>query len=85
MRYLLALLLISVCTAAWSQSSEIITVKAGQNISQVYKEIYRYPQFTPGRVYLINGDVSAAKLNYNFITETVVAEIFVTEATSNML
>ena len=56
---------------SFSQTTEIITVKAGQNISDVYKEIYRYPQFTSGRVYFMNGDVSAAKLNYNLISQAM--------------
>jgi hypothetical protein len=56
---------------SFSQTTEIITVKAGQNISDVYKEIYRYPQFTAGRVYFLNGDVSAAKLNYNLISQAM--------------
>lgn len=56
---------------ATGQAIEIITVKAGQNFSEVYKEIYRYPQFTAGRVYFMNGDVSAAKLNYNLASEAM--------------
>jgi len=71
MKYLFTLIAVGITTALFSQTSEIITVKAGQKISDVYKEIYRYPQFTAGRVYFVNGDVSAAKLNYNLITETM--------------
>jgi hypothetical protein len=56
---------------SFSQTTEIITVKAGQNIFDAYKEIYRYPQFTAGRVYFMNGDVSAAKLNYNLISQAM--------------
>ena len=71
MKYLFTLIAVGITTVLFSQTSEIITVKAGQKISDVYKEIYRYPQFTAGRVYFVNGDVSAAKLNYNLITETM--------------
>jgi hypothetical protein len=71
MKYLITLLVAIVSNAALAQTSEIITVKAGQKISEVYKEIYRYPQFTGGRVYFLNGDVSASKLNYNFISESM--------------
>ena len=59
------------CRISFSQTTEIITVKAGQNISDAYKEMYRYPQFNAGRVYFMNGDVSAAKLNYNLISQTM--------------
>src|SRR5687768_5214934 len=71
MKYLMTVLVAMASSALFGQTSEIITVKAGQNISEVYKEIFRYPQFTAGRVYFVNGDVSAAKLNYNLITETM--------------
>ena len=59
------------CGVSFSQTTEIITVKAGQNISDAFKEIYRYPQFYAGRVYFMNGDVSAAKLNYNLISQAM--------------
>jgi hypothetical protein len=71
MRYLMTVIVAMASSALLGQTSEIITVKAGQNISEVYKEIFRYPQFIAGRVYFVNGDVSAAKLNYNLITETM--------------
>jgi hypothetical protein len=67
--FLTTMAILICCGASFSQTTEIITVKAGQNISDLYKEIYRYPQFTAGRVYFMNGDVSAAKLNYNLISQ----------------
>jgi hypothetical protein len=71
MKYLVTVLAAIVSNAVLAQTSEIITVKAGQKISDVYKEIYRYPQFTAGRVYFLSGDVSASKLNYSFILESM--------------
>ena len=72
MKTLFTLVILILCiNSSFSQTTEIITVKAGQNISDVYKEIYRYPQFTAGRVYFMNGDVSAAKLNYNLISQVM--------------
>ncbi len=71
MKYLITFLIAIVTNAALAQTSKIITVKAGEKISEVYKEVYRYPQFTAGRVYFLNGDVSASKLNYNFISESM--------------
>jgi len=72
MKSLLSLIiLLSYSSIAFSQATEIITVKAGQTFSDVYKEIYRYPQFTPGRVYFKNGEVSAGKLNYSLLSEEI--------------
>jgi len=53
------------------QATDRIVIKAGQNISDVYNTIYRYPEFTMGKVYFINGDSSGGRLNYNLITESI--------------
>ncbi|MBA2561770.1 MAG: hypothetical protein H0V14_02450 [Chitinophagaceae bacterium] len=51
--------------------SNIIVIKPGEDLNNVYKYIYRYPQFEYGKVYFINGDASAGKLNYNFLIQTM--------------
>src|SRR5687767_2406958 len=61
-----------ICTyGLFSQGFNTFVVKSGEDLTNVYKYIYRYPKFEYGKVYFINGDVSAAKLNYNFLIETI--------------
>ena len=45
------------------------TVKAGESVEETLGDsiIYRYPQFTPGRVYFRDGNISRAALNLNFV------------------
>src|SRR5688500_19609212 len=72
MRSLLSLAIVLLFNGtSFSQTTELITVKAGQTFSDVYKEIYRYPQFAAGRVYFKNGEVSAGKLNYSILSEEI--------------
>src|SRR5688572_18476155 len=72
MRSLLSLAIVLLFNGtSFSQTTELITVKAGQTFSDVYKEIYRYPQFAAGRVYFKNGEVSAGKLNYSLLSEEI--------------
>jgi hypothetical protein len=56
---------------AFSQSRETITIHSGEDVSVLYREIYRYPQFAYGRVYYKNGDSARGLLNYNLIMERV--------------
>lgn len=58
-------------TQVFSQSTERIIVKAGQSLYDFHKEIYRYPNFKEGKVYFLDGSLSAGKLNYNFISEAM--------------
>ena len=53
------------------QSSISVAIKPGEDLARVHNYIYRYPQFTYGKVYLKNGDSSAGKLNYNFLIQTM--------------
>ena len=72
MKSLLGLIILLVHnTIVFSQNSEVITVKAGQSLYDVHKEIYRYPNFKEGKVYFLEGGLSAGKLNYNFISEAM--------------
>ena len=56
-----------------AQDSTRFVVKAGQTIQEVLKPevLYRYPQFVYGKVYILNGQVAEAKLNYNRIIEEI--------------
>ena len=72
MKSLLSLIILLSYTAiAFSQTTELITVKAGQSLYDLHKEIYRYPNFKEGKVYFLEGGLSAGKLNYNFISEAM--------------
>lgn len=50
------------------QTPERLVVKPGDDVDKVYNYIYRYPQFQYGKVFLINGDVSAGQVNYNILS-----------------
>lgn len=74
MKYLLAIFLfVLIMGHVEAQDSTRFVVKAGQTIQEVLKPdvLYRYPQFMPGKVYILNGNVVEAKLNYNRIIEEV--------------
>ncbi|MFL5739735.1 MAG: hypothetical protein ACJ75B_05925 [Flavisolibacter sp.] len=51
----------------FAQGSSIITIKAGEDISSVYQQMYRFPQFIKGKVYFENGDSAGGRMNYNFV------------------
>ena len=61
-----------ICTYnSFCQRSESLVIKAGDDLTKAYNYIYRYPQFEYGKVYFVNGDVSAGKLNYNILIKTM--------------
>jgi hypothetical protein len=69
--------LIVVCAVIWqpvsSQKNEAIVVNpVKQNQDEVLKRMYQYPQFLPGKAIYLNGDVTASKLNYNYILNQVI-------------
>lgn len=51
----------------------MITVKAGENIMDIVPaaEVFYYPQFTEGQVFLKDGTKSTARLNYNRLVDEV--------------
>ncbi len=55
----------------FAQKKTFLTVKAGQNIMDVLStaEVFYYPQFTSGNVFLRDGTRAAAKLNYNRLVD----------------
>ena len=50
-----------------AQDSTLVTIKAGNRVKDVLStsDIYYYPQFTNGKVFLRDGSRAGAKLNYN--------------------
>jgi hypothetical protein len=57
--------------SATGQVSDNLVIKPGENLSKVYNYIYKYPQFEYGKVYFLNGDVYAGKINYNILSEAM--------------
>ncbi len=53
--------------ATHTSAQEIIRIKAGEDMSSVYKQMYRFPQFMKGKVYFMNKDSASGKLNYNMV------------------
>jgi hypothetical protein len=52
-----------------AQTLTTITIKAGEDLNAVYKQMYRFPQFTSGKVYFMNKDSATGRLNYNLLME----------------
>src|SRR5215467_6754720 len=54
-----------------AQDSTRIFIPAGKSFSDVAgpDKAYRFPNFTDGNVYFRDGTMSAAKMNYNFLSE----------------
>ena len=50
-----------------AQDSTFVTIKTGQSVKDVLTsaDIYHYPQFTFGKVFLRDGTKAAGKMNYN--------------------
>ena len=68
MRSLLLLFIILISYADLSaQDSTFVTIKTGQSIKDVLttSDIYHYPHFTNGKVFLRDGTKAAGKMNYN--------------------
>lgn len=67
MKALLSLLFILIgCSDLSAQDSTLVTIKAGNRVKDVLStsDIYYYPQFTNGKVFLRSGSRAAAKMNY---------------------
>ena len=67
-RFILFLCFCIWCTNQLSaQTRTTITIKAGEGITAIYKQMYRFPQFMYGKVYFMNSDSAKGKLNYNML------------------
>lgn len=64
---LLACVAILLTAQLLAQTSTKITIKAGEDYTAVYKQMYRFPEFTYGKVYFMNNDSATGKLNYNML------------------
>ena len=54
-------------SSLFSQTTSTFTVKAGEDISEVYKQAYKYPEFRNGKVFFSYGSPAGGKMNYNLI------------------
>jgi hypothetical protein len=68
-QFILSLILFAVLYANQlsAQTITTITIKAGEDLTAVYEQMYRFPQFSYGKVYFINNDSAKGKLNYNLL------------------
>ena len=55
------------CPSLFSQTSCIFTIKAGEEISAVYKQAFKYPEFRDGKVLFSYGFPAGGKMNYNLV------------------
>ena len=67
------LVALSFCVSTLAQKKLSVTVKAGDNIMNVlpHSEIFLYPSFTTGKVFLKNGTEAETKLNYNRVVDEI--------------
>jgi len=68
MRSLLLLFIILISyTDLSAQDSTFVTIKTGQNVKDVLttSDIYHYPKFINGKVFLRDGSMAVGKMNYN--------------------
>lgn len=49
----------------------VITIKAGEDVSALYKHIYKYPVFSTGTVYFNDGTIARSKMNLNLLLEVM--------------
>jgi len=54
-------------TDLWAQDSTFVTIRTGESVTDVLttSDIYHYPQFTNGKVFLRDGSKAVGKMNYN--------------------
>jgi hypothetical protein len=72
MKFFLLLLFTSIYyTGLFAQKKTFVTVKAGSNIMDIFSaaEVFYYPDFTNGKVFLREGTQTGAKLNYNRLVD----------------
>ena len=71
MKSLLFLFALFCYTNLVAQKKGLVTVKAGENIMDVLpsSEVFYYPHFTNGQVFLRNGSKSEGKMNYNRLVD----------------
>ena len=54
-----------------AQNTNTITIKAGEDVSVLYKHIYKYPEFAHGKVNFNDGTVAGSNMNFNLLLEAM--------------
>src|SRR5215213_4561918 len=69
--FLLILFVLIYQTELLAQKNKFVTVKAGNNIMDVLSttDVFYYPHFTSGKVFLRDGTAAEGKLNYNRLVD----------------
>ncbi|MBC7867722.1 MAG: hypothetical protein H7X88_09320 [Gloeobacteraceae cyanobacterium ES-bin-316] len=63
--------LLNCSTGLVAQTKETIILKGADAIEFIEKSEYRFPEFTRGKVYLKNGEVASAKLNFDYFKDAM--------------
>lgn len=59
-------------TSMYAQESSRVTIEDKQDMQSALKnQVYRFPSFLTGKVYLVNGNYNTAKLNLNLLTDQI--------------
>lgn len=70
MKAIICIVFVMLCNiAVLCQTNEQLTVKPGDDLTKALNFIYRYPQFKYGKVYRLNGDASAGRMNYDILSQ----------------
>lgn len=64
-------LLLAASTAVNAQNVETIRVKGAKAADFIEKSQYKFPAFTKGKVYLKDGEVATARLNFDYFSNVV--------------
>jgi hypothetical protein len=69
----LLLLILMESTNLRAQDSTLVTIKAGNSIRDVFtaKDVFLYPQFISGHVFMRDGSKATAMMNYNILYDQV--------------
>ena len=53
------------------EKSDVVINAAKQNEEQLFKKMYRYPQFVAGKAYFKNGGITESRFNYSYLTKRI--------------
>jgi hypothetical protein len=71
-RLLNCLFLVCIAYAGLAQEKTAVVINpTKQNEEELYKTMYRYPEFTKGKAHFKNGGITESRFNYNYLTNRV--------------
>ena len=70
---LLLFFILNGCNYLSAQDSTYVTIKTGQSVKEVFTpaDLYYYPQFTNGKVFLRDGTKASGKMNYSRLYDQI--------------